>query len=88
MRGNKFKGPQSRRAQTRTYYVAPITRAVRAALTASAIALAGVGAVHAGDTDCGGMVQPQLIRCAEVDAAKLPVADLTTVADAHAPDSA
>ncbi|MGQ4583988.1 hypothetical protein [Lysobacter sp. F60174L2] len=87
MRGNKFKGPQSRRAQTRTYYVAPITRAVRAALTASAIALAGVGAVHAGDTDCGGMVQPQLIRCAEVDAAKLPVADLTTVADAHAPDS-
>ena len=33
------------------------------------------------------MVQAQLIRCAEIDAAKLPVADLTTVADAHGPRS-
>ena len=85
MRGSKFAGPQSRRPQTRTYYVAPITRAVRTALAASAIALAGMGAVHAGGSDCGGMVQAQLIRCAEADSAQLPVADLTSVVDAHAP---
>jgi hypothetical protein len=87
MRGSKFAGPQSRRPQTRTFYVAPITSAVRTALAASALALAGIGAAHAGGGDCGGIAQAQLIRCAEADSAQLPVVDLTTVADAHAPAS-
>ncbi|TWI01692.1 hypothetical protein IP90_02251 [Luteimonas cucumeris] len=71
--------------KSHTIHVAPITRAIRAALTASAIALVGTGAVQAGD--CGNLAQAQLIRCAAPDSASAPVVDLTTIAGGHAPSS-
>lgn len=87
MRGSrKTAGSKSRRQHT--IHVAPITRAVRAALAASAIALVGTGAAYAGD--CGNLAQVQLVRCAPETAAvpaTTPVVDLTAIADRHVPSA-
>ncbi len=81
--GRKFAGPESRRHST--IHVSPMTRAVRAALAASVLALAGTGAAYAGA--CGDPVQAPLVRCTAAGIENTRVVDLTAVADGAMPTS-